>query len=58
MLLRLLNSLLKMILTASHEIFNCSEDAGFCWNKKSSYGNISNEKLKKLDLFLIDITRT
>ena len=38
----------------SHEIFNCSEDARlFVGDKKSSYGNISNEKLKKLG-FIFD----
>jgi len=38
----------------SHEIFNCSEDARlFVRDKKSSYGNISNEKLKKLG-FIFD----
>ena len=38
----------------SHEIFNCSEDARlFVGDKKSSYGNISNKKLKKI-LFIFD----
>tara|TARA_Y100001936_G_scaffold133661_1_gene130692 strand:- start:2860 stop:3588 length:729 start_codon:yes stop_codon:yes gene_type:complete len=39
---------------SSHEIFNCTEDAKlFVGEKKSSYGNISNEKLKKLG-FIFD----
>ena len=34
---------------SSPEIFNCTEDASlFIGEKKSSYGNISNEKIKKL----------
>ena len=34
---------------SSPEIFNCTEDATlFIGEKKSSYGNISNEKIKKL----------
>ena len=39
---------------SSPEIFNCTEDASlFCDGKKSSYGNISNEKIKKLG-FIFD----
>jgi len=38
----------------SPEIFNCTEDASlFIGEKKSSYGNISNEKIKKLG-FIFD----
>ena len=39
---------------SSPEIFNCTEDASlFVGEKKSSYGNISNEKIKKLG-FIFD----
>ena len=39
---------------SSPEIFNCTEDASlFCDGIKSSYGNISNEKIKKLG-FIFD----
>ena len=39
---------------SSHETFNCTEDASlFVGEEKSSYGNISNEKLKKLG-FIFD----